>query len=146
MLLTEIGFEERQPVRNQLVRPYQAWRYVAITGESSCFLIERDCRSHDIASLLSAYLVPSAEELLQVVEYLGHGDCRVYKVGLSGGAGGYSQLDPINALHSYTAGGAQWFSYEAQDGAIYPCLPGQPKVDTGADWTIEWRASLRSIS
>ncbi|MEF9339762.1 hypothetical protein V4889_00955 [Ralstonia solanacearum species complex bacterium KE101] len=143
MLLTEFGCEEQQSVRRQLVRPYQPWRYVAITAESPCFLIERDRHHHDAASLLSAYLVPSAEELLQVVDYLGHDDCRVYKVGLSGGAGTHSRLDPINALHSYTADGVQWFSYEVQDGVIYPCLPGQPKADTRADWAIEWKASVR---
>lgn len=146
MLLTEFGCEEPQFVRRQLVRPYQPWRYVAITAESPCFLIERDHEDHGTASLLRAYLVPSAEELLQVVEHVGHADCRVYKVGLTGRAGVHSQLDPISALHSYMVDGVQWFSYEAQDGAIHPCLPGQPKVDISADWTIEWRANPRSIS
>nr|CUV44893.1 Hypothethical protein [Ralstonia solanacearum] len=146
MLLTEFGCEESQAVRRHLVHPYQPWRYVAITVESPCFLIERDRGDRGADSLLSAYLVPSAEELLQIVEYLGHGACRVYKVVLAGKAERRSQLDPITALHSYTAGGVQWFSCEGQDGAIHPCLPGQPKADTGAVWVTEWRASVRSVS
>lgn len=146
MLLTEFGCEEPQSVRQQLVRPYQPWRYVAITEESPCFLIERDRADHGAVSLLSAYLVPSAEELLQVVEYLGHDGCRVYKVGLSGRTGAHSRLDPVDALHSYTAAGVRWFSYEAENGAMHPCLPGQPKADTRADWTVEWRSSTRSVS
>lgn len=145
MLLTEFGCEEPQSVRQQLVRPYQGWRYVGITGESPCFLIERDRQDHGAASLLSAYLVPSAEELLQVIEFLGQ-DCRVCKVDLSGMSGVHSQLDPIKALHSYKADGVQWFGYEGQDGAIHPCLPWQPKAETSADWTIEWKASSRSVS
>ena len=146
MLLTEFGAEESQAVRRHLVRPYQPWRYVGITGESPCFLIERDRTDHRADSLLSAYLVPSAEQLLEIVEFLGYGACRVYKVALAGKGEGRSQLEPITALHSYTAGGVQWFSYEGHDGAIHPCLPGQPKADTGAVWVTEWRASVRSVS
>lgn len=146
MLLTEFGCEESQAVRRHLVRPYQPWRYVAITSESPCFLIERDPLDHGNNSLLSAYLVPSAEELLQIVEYLGHSACRVYKVDLAGKAKVPSQLAPITALHSYMTGGVQWFSYEGQDGAIYPCLSGQPKADASAARVIEWRSSVRSAS
>lgn len=146
MLLTEFGCEESQAVRRHLVRPYQPWRYVGITGESPCFLIERDRHDHGANSLLNAYLVPSAEELLQIVEYIGRGACRVYRVALAGNAEAPSQLDPITVLHSYTVGGVQWFAYEGQDGAIHPCLPGQPKADTGAVWVAEWRASVRSVS
>lgn len=144
MLLTELGCEEVRPARQQLVHPYQPWRYVAITAESPCFLIERGGLDHGVPSLLSAYLVPSPEELLQIVEFLGH-DCRVYKVGLYGSAGAPSQLDPLKALFSYAAGGPQWFSYQTEDGAILPCFPWQPKAETSADWTIEWAASPRSL-
>lgn len=146
MLLTEIGCEESQAVRRHLVRPYQPWRYVGITGESPCFLIERDCHDHGADSLLNAYLVPSAEELLQIVEYVGRGTCRVYRVALAGKAHVPSQLDPIMVVHSYTAGGVRWFAYEGRDGAIHPCLPGQPKADNRAVWVAEWKASDRSIS
>jgi len=101
---------------------------VAITSESPCFLIERDRPGHGAASLLSAYLVPSAEELLQVIEFLGQ-DCRVCKVDLSGNSGEHSQLDPIKALHSYKADGVQWFGYEGQDGAIHTQCPWHPETE-----------------
>lgn len=144
MLLTELGCEELQPVRQRLVHPYQPWRYVAITAEAPCFLIERGRLDQGAASLLSAYLVASPEQLLQIVEFLGH-DCRVYKVHLSGSTGSPSQLDPLKALYSYATGGPQWFSYQTQGGAIHPCLPWQPKAEISADWTIEWMASQRSL-
>lgn len=140
MLLTEIGFEERQPVRQQLAQPYQAWRYAAISSESPCFLIERASTDQRATSLLAAYLVSSPEELLQILGLLGCCDCRVHLVRLSTAADVGSRLEPVRALFSYKTGCVAWFSYETDVGELHPCLSWQPKAGADAVWSVEWEA------
>lgn len=45
MLLTEYGFEERSPGCQLSAQRFQAWRYVGISSESTCFLIDRGSAS-----------------------------------------------------------------------------------------------------
>lgn len=138
MLLTEPGWAEVLPTRRRLVHPYLPWRCLGISGESPCFLIERDQHQQDEPDLLSNFLVSSPEFLLEVLTQLGDCNYRVYRLHLSRDGGAESRLEQISAIKSYHAQGVSWFSHVGADGVTRPCLSWQPAPDPDATWTTEW--------
>ena len=137
MLLTEPGWAEALPTRRLMVHPYLPWRCLGISAESPCFLIGRSQPQNEERALLSNFLVPSAEYLLEVMAQVSDQGYRVYRLELGEGEVP-SRLAPICALKSYRAGGVIWFSYLEEDGVMRPCLPWQPPPADRTEWTTEW--------
>jgi hypothetical protein len=148
MLLTRMHWEERQAARRRMVSPNIAWHRVALSSLGPCFLIECERESLDDSIFLSAYLVPSAEDLVETLEELEPGRCRVYRLRLSADEGVDSQLEPIHAVYSYLAAQAPWYSYVDANGVTRPCQNWQPETDIGTTFEIKWSVdhSVESVA
>ena len=138
MLLTEHGFEERTPIRSPAVQRYQAWRYVAISAESTCFLIDRGATDAGSAAGARAQLCASGAELLDSLDRLGNGDHRVYWLDFCEGA--RCRLSSVVALFRYTKEGAWWFDFLSEDGIVRSCADRQPPPTDDSGWTMVWAA------
>ena len=139
MLLTEYGFEERSLGRQHPVQRFQAWRYVGIWTESTCFLIDRGADSLGTEIKMRMQLCASAAELLEVLDRLGSAEYRVYWLDCADHPGQNCQLPSVVALFRYTVGGTTWFAFMSQDGTTHPCGIQQPEPDD-AGWVMVWAA------
>lgn len=139
MLLTEIGFEERTLGHQHPVQRFLAWRYVGISTESTCFLIDRGAESRGTEVKMRMQLCASATELLDVLDRLGNVEHSVYWLDTSNGQGQNCRLSSVVALFRYTAGGATWFAFMSQDGTTHPCSANQPDPDDSG-WGMVWAA------
>lgn len=140
MLLTRMHWEERQAARRRMVSPNISWHRVALSSLSPCFLIECERESLDDSVFLSAYLVPSVEDLLEAVEELEPGRCRVYRLNLSADEGVKSELEQIHAVHCYLAAEAPWYWYVDANGVSHPCERWQPEPDNDNSFEVKWSA------
>jgi len=140
MLLTEYGFEERSLRSPHPAQRFQAWRYVGISTESTCFLIDRGADQPGAEAGARARLCASASELLDSLDRLGNVDHCVYWLDFSEAAEQSCRLMPIVALFRYASTGATWFYFMSQDGTIYSCDRGQPDPASDSGWTMVWAA------
>ena len=139
MLLTQTTWEEKNPVRRQLVSPYVAFRCVAVSGQSPCFLIHQYRQDFEEDAMpVGAYLVATPEDLLEVVGQLDAECSRVYAIQTQHEASEGCAMNAVTVLGTYRANGVRWFSYVTADGAITPCLPWQPRAGADSEWRIEW--------
>lgn len=140
MLLTEHGFEERTPIRQRTVQRFQAWRYVAISAESTCFLIVRDTTGSSFASGARAQLCASGAELLDSLDRLGGGEHSVYWLDFSEEGEPCCHLSSVVALFRYTKEGAMWFDFLSEDGIVRSCADQQPAPADDSGWVMVWAA------
>lgn len=138
MLLTEYGFEERSPGRPLSAKRFQAWRYVGISSESTCFLIDRGTASLGTEIKMRLQLCASATELLEILDRLGSAEHHVYWLDFSDDVQN-CQLPSVVALFRYTVGGATWFVFMSHDGKTHPCSVQQPEPDESG-WVMVWAA------
>jgi len=122
MLLTEYGFEERSAARQHPTQRFQAWRYVGISTESTCFLVDSCIDQPGVETTARAKLCASASELLDSLDRLGNVEHRVYWLDFSEGNELSCRLMAIVALFRYATSGATWFNFMAQDGTMHACL------------------------
>ncbi|MCO5397779.1 hypothetical protein [Ralstonia soli] len=139
MLLTEYGFEEHSPGRKRSVQRFQAWRYVGISTESTCFLVDRGTDFLGTEIKMRMQLCASATELLEVLDRLGSAGHRVYWLNCTDELGQNCQLPSVVALFRYTVGGATWFAFMSQDGTTHLCGIEQPEPDDSG-WVMVWAA------
>ena len=139
MLLTQTTWEEKNPVRRQLVSPYNAFRCVAVSGESPCFLIQHTREDIEDDQLpVGTYLVTKAEDVLEVVAQLEAGRSRVYAFQTRPKGDERCVMNAIADIRSYCEDGVTWFSYVTTDGTITPCLPWQPRAGSDHQLKVEW--------
>lgn len=139
MLLTQTTWQENNPVRRHLVSPYIAFRCVAVSSESPCFLIQHASEDLKEDSLpVRAYLVTKAEDVLEVVAQLEAGRSRVYAFQTQPTEDERCVMNVVTDIRSYCEDGVTWFSYVTTDGAVTPCLPWQPRARSDHQLKVEW--------
>jgi len=138
MLLTEYGFEERLPARQHPAQRFQAWRYVGISTESTCFLIDSGADQPGVETGARARLCASASELLDSLDRLGNVDHCVYWLDFSEEEARSCRLMPVVALFRYASTGATWFNFMSHDGTIHSCDSHQPDPANDSGWTMVW--------
>lgn len=139
MLLTQTTWEEKNPVRRQLFSPYTAFRCVAVSSESPCFLVQHTRDESEEDSLpVGTYLMTKAEDVLEVVGQLEGGCSRVYAFPTQPMEAERCVMSAIADIRSYCEDGVTWFSYATTDGTIIPCLPWQPRASSDHQLKVEW--------
>jgi len=139
MLLTQTTWEENNPVRRQLVSPYAAFRCVAVSTQSPCFLIHHNQQDFEDDSVpVGAYLVTKPEDVLEVVAQLEAERSHVYVIQTRPEADERCVMNAVIAIRSYCEDGVTWFSYVTVDGTITPCHSWQPRARSESPWRVEW--------
>jgi hypothetical protein len=127
MLVTDTDWEETHPVRRTQVASSKTWRFMALTGETSGFLVIRSRGFRGMPDYPEAWLVGSPEALLEAAEVWEPGTFSVYVVDLADdeSAACLRQVTGLWRMDDPIAG-STCFWYATDAAGLMPCTRSAP--------------------
>lgn len=148
MLLTHAQWAESNPARQKLSAPHRAWRCVGISAESPIFFVDLLWGSDNPDQAIRSVLVPSPEELVEIVTEVGSSRCRVFHLGLADGRSNEQPaLTEVKALRSHREPGSpvKWYVYVDAQGCQHACCPWSPHAKETSMWEEELALDTRAL-
>ncbi|SOF00945.1 hypothetical protein SAMN05446635_9021 [Burkholderia sp. OK233] len=107
MLLTHVQWAESNAAKQKLSAPHRPWRCVGLSAESPIFFVDLLWGPDNPDQAIRSVLVPSPEELVEMVTEVGSSRCRVFHLGVANGRpDAQPALTEVKAIRSHREPGS----------------------------------------